>query len=187
MTVEPVASGMLEPPSSNRSTIGRPHPVVRALAWIWTHRLLNDWLRSHAMWWLNTKFAAGVTAVIVDDQQRVLFLEHAFRSTFPWALPGGWMLRGETPEEAIVREVGEETSLDVEVLEVLSATTFSLPRLDIVYLCKVRGGTVRGSTETPRWQWCPAGEYPPHADPYSIELVELSRQEWIAGPNSRSS
>ena len=178
------------PPTSDREKpaqlmIGNPHPLVRALAWIWTHRLLSDRLRSHLMWWLNAKFAAGVTAVIVDDQRRVLFLEHAFRSRFPWALPGGWMSRGESPENAIVREVREETSLEVEVVDVLSATTFSLPRLDIVYLCRVRGGTVRGSAETPRWKWCPVGQYPPGADPYSIEIVELSQPEWIARNSSR--
>jgi ADP-ribose pyrophosphatase YjhB (NUDIX family) len=164
---------------------GGVHVAVRVLASIWTHRWLSAAVRSHVMWWLNTKFVAGVTAVIRDDAGRVLFMEHAFRQRNPWALPGGWMVRGETPEEAIAREVREETSLEIEVLGLLNATTFTPPKLDIVYLCRVRSGTVRGSAETPRWMWCSVGHYPADADPYSIDLVELSEQEWTPGTGWR--
>jgi 8-oxo-dGTP pyrophosphatase MutT (NUDIX family) len=126
------------------------------------------------MWLLNAKVVAGVTAVIWNERGEVLFAEHAFRKRYPWALPGGWMERAEQPEAAIVREVKEETGLDIEVETVLTARTFSRPRLDVVYACQLVGGQIRGSSETPRWQWCRPGHYPPGADPYSVELVELA-------------
>jgi 8-oxo-dGTP diphosphatase len=151
-----------------------PNPIVRGLAWVWTHRLLNDRWRSALMWVLNAKLAAGVTAVIHDESGQVLLLEHAFRGRYPWALPGGWMQRGESPEAAIQREVREETGLDVEIEDVLDARTFREGRLDVIYRCRVTGGVIRSSSETPRWQWCGPDAYPPGTDPYSVELIRLA-------------
>lgn len=151
-----------------------PDRAWRALAWVWTHPLLHDRVRSLLMWTLNAKFASGVTAVVRNERGEVLLLEHAFRRRYPWALPGGWMGRVEPPEAAILREVKEETGLDVEIERLLTARTFPSPRLDVVYVCRVLGGTIRGSGETPRWRWCSEGNYPPGVDPYTVELIRLA-------------
>ena len=153
-----------------------PDRVWRALAWGWTHPLLNDRTRSLLMWTLNAKYAAGVTAIVRNEGGEVLLMEHAFRRRYPWALPGGWMGRKEAPEVAVVREVKEETGLDVAVERLLTARTFAVPRLDVVYVCRVLGGTIRGSGETPRWRWCAEDDYPPGVDPYTVELIRLAAQ-----------
>ena len=131
------------------------------------------------MWWLNAKFAAGVTAVLHNSQGEVLLLEHAFRRRYPWALPGGWIERHESLEAAIVRELKEETGLDVAVSRLLTATTLPTGRLDVVFLCRLVGdpAQIRGSAETPRWQWCTPGRFPENVDPYSVELVQLAAQQ----------
>jgi ADP-ribose pyrophosphatase YjhB (NUDIX family) len=152
------------------------HPVVRVLAWIWTH-LPDDRLRSRLMWWLNAKFAVGVTGVVRNGSGEILFVEHAFRRRYPWALPGGWIGRREELDEALLRELREETGLTVEVERLVAAHTFALPRLDVAFLCRVRGGTVRPSAETPRWRWCRPDDPPPGADPYSLRLVQLALEQ----------
>ncbi len=57
------------------------------------------------------------TAIVPYPANRILLIK---RSTPPfidyWALPGGRSESGETVEHTIVREVKEETGLDVEVL-----------------------------------------------------------------------
>ncbi|MFI5911588.1 NUDIX hydrolase [Dactylosporangium sp. NPDC051541] len=52
---------------------------------------------------------------LVDPQGRVLMQhrdQHAKVSPNQWAMPGGKIEPGESPEEAARREVGEETGLD---------------------------------------------------------------------------
>lgn len=149
-----------------------PSVTVRALAWIWT-RLLGDRVRSRIMWWLNPKFAVGVTGVVYNERGEILFLEHAFRTRYRWALPGGWIGRREHPEHALHRELREETGLTVSIERLLAARTFDQARLDVVYLCRAADSTVRPSGETPRWRWCRPDALPPEADPYSLQLARL--------------
>jgi 8-oxo-dGTP diphosphatase len=64
------------------------------------------------------KFAGRTaTAIITFTPDKILLIK---RCTLPftgyWALPGGRVDPGETVEQTIVREVKEETGLDVEVV-----------------------------------------------------------------------
>jgi 8-oxo-dGTP diphosphatase len=54
----------------------------------------------------------GVRAVVLDPADRVLLVRFQFPETSRWATPGGGIEEGESPEEAIVRELGEEVGLD---------------------------------------------------------------------------
>ena len=56
----------------------------------------------------------GVSALVRDDDGRLL-LEHRADSG-DWSLPGGAVDPSEAPAQALVREVREETGLDVEVI-----------------------------------------------------------------------
>lgn len=55
----------------------------------------------------------GVAAIIVDDQGRVLMVRRS--DTGAWQLPSGIVEPGEHPAETMVREVAEETGLEVTV------------------------------------------------------------------------
>lgn len=62
--------------------------------------------------------AAG--AVVVDDEGRVLLVQRGHEpERGRWTIPGGKVEQGESPAEAVLREVREETGLDVEVHEEL--------------------------------------------------------------------
>jgi ADP-ribose pyrophosphatase YjhB (NUDIX family) len=51
----------------------------------------------------------GVRAVVTGKAGRVLLIEHTYVSG--WQLPGGGVERGETAEDALVREVAEEAGV----------------------------------------------------------------------------
>jgi 8-oxo-dGTP diphosphatase len=51
-------------------------------------------------------------AVVVDPDERVLLVRFEFPGRTLWATPGGGIEPGETPEDAIRRELAEETGLE---------------------------------------------------------------------------
>ena len=57
--------------------------------------------------WAPTAF--GVVGAVFDDQGRVLLVKHRYNAG--WQLPGGGVGRGEAPEIALLRELGEEVGL----------------------------------------------------------------------------
>jgi len=72
-----------------------------------------------------------------------------------WELPGGNLEAGEDDETALVREVREETGLEVAVGSLVGEYRRSgfLPHTVRVYRCEPRGGAIAPSSETPRVRW----------------------------------
>ena len=59
-----------------------------------------------------------VRGVIVNEKQQILLVKEALDGK--WTLPGGWCEIGMTPKENIIKEMKEETGLDVEVNRLLA-------------------------------------------------------------------
>jgi ADP-ribose pyrophosphatase YjhB (NUDIX family) len=72
-------------------------------------------LRRSVIHGINDRFPVGVVGLIADPLDRVLLLEHRFRTPYPWGLPGGFMGFGETFADALKRELREELDLEADV------------------------------------------------------------------------
>ena len=68
---------------------------------------------------MNEKFSGKTAVAIIEfPNNKILLIKRGTRVfRGHWALPGGRAEPGETVEETVVREVKEETGLDVEILK----------------------------------------------------------------------
>ena len=123
-------------------------------------RRLPGWVRDVATWLLNARFVVGAVAIIEDADGRVLIARHTYRSRAPWALPGGWVRRGEDPSGTIVREMLEETGLTVEVLAPVAVERERPWHLTIVYTARVTAGAFRPSAEVSEVRFVVPGAWP---------------------------
>ena len=94
---------------------------------------------------MKPTFTIGVFAIIHDDERRVLLCHR--RDHDLWNLPGGALEHGEAPWDGVIREVREETGLEVEVSGL--AGVYSKPEADdLVFSFLCRGNYIRDYAKT---------------------------------------
>ena len=135
------------------------------------------------------QFRIGVNALIFEEG-RVL-LAHR-RDIDWWNLPGGGMELDETVEEAICREVREETGLEVVVDYLLGV--YSKPQkreVVLTFRCRIIGGTLTATEESRECRYfaphaLPSNTLPKHRQrvedallnqPHAIMRAQLTRSE----------
>lgn len=77
-----------------------------------------------------------VVAAVCIDGARVLLTQRPTGTHLAgaWEFPGGKLEPGESPEEALAREMREECGVEVEVGEVLDVTFWRYPRKNVLLL-----------------------------------------------------
>ncbi len=109
------------------------------------------------------KHYIGVNTICVDEQNRVLLLNHVFHPQYPWGLPGGWLDPKEQPIDCAAREIREETGLEIEIenLAQFSYKTRPFSHLIIIYRAHVTGGQLNlNNNEIIEARWFATDELP---------------------------
>ena len=97
-----------------------------------------------------------VAAVIFDDQGRIFATQRGYGEWKDWwEFPGGKMEAGETPEEALKREIREELSTEISVDEFLCTVEYDYPKFHLTmhcFWCRVESGALTlKEHEAARW------------------------------------
>lgn len=114
----------------------------------------------------------GIVMVVLDEQDRVLMLRHVFHPNFPWGLPGGWLGRNESPAEAVVREVKEETGLTAVLGPVVQVRREDHPpHIGMAYMGRVLPGEIKLSGEIIEAAWFAVDELPEPLLPFMRDAI----------------
>ena len=85
-----------------------------------------------------------VVAAIIIENEKVFATQRGYGDFKDgWEFPGGKIDAGETPEEALVREIKEELDTEVEVKELLDTVEYDYPNFHLsmdCFICSIKSG-----------------------------------------------
>lgn len=106
---------------------------------------------------------------LVDYKKRIATQRGYGEMKDGWEFPGGKIEKGETPEEALKREIIEELETEIEVLEYIDTIEYDYPTFHLSMECFfakiIKGDLVLKEHEAARWlteeelysvEWLPA-------------------------------
>lgn len=124
------------------------------------------------LWAANAKFNVGVAGVFFNQAGEVLVLRHVFRRRWPWGLPAGYLLAGETPEAGMLRELKEETGLDGAIERLLHVHVVHDRHLEVVMCGSVDVElAVRLSGEITEAAFCRPDALPAEMQPSHVRWI----------------
>ena len=127
------------------------------------------------------KYVRVVAAVVKDNTGKRVFATARGYGEFKgwWEFPGGKIEKNETPEQALVREIKEELTADINVGELIRTIEYNYPgfhlSMDCFWASLAGGNFVLKEAEAARWltkseltdvNWLPA----------DLEIIDLIKE-----------
>ena len=103
------------------------------------------------------RVVAAIIEAENENYEKMIFATQRGYGAFKdgWEFPGGKIEKGETPEEAIVREIKEELDTEIQVEEYIDTIEYDYPDFHLsmdCFLCTIiEGDLVLKEHEAARW------------------------------------
>lgn len=123
-----------------------------------------------------------VAAIIFDEQGRIFATQRGYGDWKDWwEFPGGKIEAGESPQQALKREIREELDAEIEVGELLRTIDYDYPQFHLTmhcFRCRLKGDVKLLEHEAAKWlaptelktvQWLPADK----------DIIEVFRNFFI--------
>jgi 8-oxo-dGTP diphosphatase len=118
-------------------------------------------------------FSIGAFGIIFDERGRVLLCHRDDLDV--WNLPGGRVDSGEMPTDAVMREVMEESGLEVEVGRLVGVYgKINKDELDFSFICHHSGEPIPIEDEANVCQYFEVGNLPINTNPKHIQRIHDS-------------
>ena len=129
-----------------------------------------------------------VRGFVLNDDDEILMAKESVDGK--WTIPGGWADIGDTPSEAVIKEIKEETGLDsepVRLLAIYDKRCHEHPPepyyiYKLMFLCRITGGTLKHGFDMRGAAFFPLTNLPELSEPRILEdqlkhLFQLSKSE----------
>jgi 8-oxo-dGTP diphosphatase len=118
-------------------------------------------------------FNIGAFGIIFDEKGRVLLCHREDMDV--WNLPGGRVDGGEMPTDALIREVLEESGLDVEIGRLVGVYgKINKDELDFCFICHAIGGELSITDGAGESKYFEVNNLPINTNPKHVERINDS-------------
>ena len=100
-----------------------------------------------------------------------------------WSLPGGWADVGDTPAQAVEREIREESGYEARAVKLMAVDDRNLRNrrsifavYKLFFLCDLLGGEAQTSKESLAVDWFPLDQLPPLSQG---RVTKAQMQRWF--------
>lgn len=135
-----------------------------------------------------------VVAAVIRSEDKIFATARGYGEfKGQWEFPGGKIEQGETPEEALVREIKEELEIEIKVGEIIHTIEYDYPTFHLSMDCFwgeiIKGDLILKEVEDARWltmdqiydvKWLPA-------DIILIDLIKKKMSKEIKGGGENES
>lgn len=104
----------------------------------------------------NTRKRIEVVAAIILDKEKIFATQRGYGEFKDgWEFPGGKMEQGESPQQALMREIKEELDTEIEVGDLIDTVEYDYPTFHLTmhcFLCTIKSGDlVLKEHEAAKW------------------------------------